>query len=127
MEGFVKKIQNLIENSFKKLTDKIDDNLIIRDVSKLKSNTFTQTFTITGKGVVKSLTIMLGNTLTDTVSIVVDGNETVFRMGENGLYQNTTVYSKVFTINEPIPFNSKFSVKGTNSNLQGNIIYSLKE
>ena len=127
MEGFIKKIQNLIENSLKKLADKIDDDLIIRDVSKLKSNTFTQTFTITGKGVVKSITIMLGNTLTDSVSIVVDGNETTLRVGENGLYQNTTNYSKVLTINEPIPFNSKFTLKGTNSNLQGNIIYALKE
>lgn len=126
MEGFIKKIQNLIENSLKKLADKIDDDLMTRDVSKLKSNTFTQTFTITGKGVVKSITIMLGNTLTDSVSIVVDGNETTLRVGENGLYQNTTVYSKVLTINEPIPFNSKFSLKGTNSNLQGNIIYLLK-
>ena len=126
MEGFVKKIQNLIENSFKKLVDKIDDNLIIRDVSKLKSNTFTQTFTITGKGVVKSITMILGGTLTDTVSIVVDGNETIFRVGENGLYQNVTPHGRVLTINEPIPFNSKFSLKGKNSYLQGNIIYLLE-
>lgn len=127
MDSLINKIRNLIVNNIKILTDKIDSDLIIGDISKLKGDTFTQTFTITGKGIVKSLTIMLGNTLTDTVSIVADDRKTTLRVGENGLYQNTTVYSKVLTIKEPIPFNSKFSLKGTNSNLQGNIIYLLKD
>lgn len=125
MEGFIKKIQNLITN-LKMLVDKIYSNLIIGDMSELKGSTFTQSFDITGRGVVKNITLMLVNNATDSVSIVVDDKETTMRVGENGLYQNITVYNKVLTINEPIPFNSKFSLKGTNSGLQGNIIYLLK-
>ena len=127
MDSLINKIRNLIVNNIKILTDKIDSDLIIGDISKLKGDTFTQSFNITGKGTVKNITLMLVNNATDSVSFVADDRETTLRVGENGLYQNTTVYSKVLTINEPIPFNSKFSLKGTNSNLRGNIIYLLKD
>lgn len=124
MEGFVAKIKNVIINTSKELKETIN-NLVITDVSKLKSATFNQTLMIEGTGVIKSITVFVSANTTASLKLIVDDKETTLRVGEQGLYQNHVGGTLVFTLNTPILFNSKFELKSGNGIYNGNILYML--
>ena len=125
MEGFIVKIKNVIINTSKELKETIN-NLVITDVSKLKSATFNQTLMIEGIGVIKSITVFVSANTTASLKLIVDDKETTLRVGEQGLYQNHIGGTLVFNLNTPILFNSKFELKGGNGIYKGNILYTLE-
>ena len=119
MEGLLNKIKNLIE--------RIDKNVFVTNVTKMKWVRFNKSVSINGKGVVKSICIDVWNTKTADLEIIVDGIKTdIFKAGYEGMYSSTYNGNYVFKLDINIPFKTSFILQTKYQSFVGNIVYILE-
>ena len=123
MEGLIKKIQNIL----KETDNKINDYLIINKVSKLKGVRFTRSISVKGKGVINKIAADVRGNTTDSLTLVIDEEETTtLQIGINGIYHNTYL-GYMFILDRLIPFNKSFAIQTESDNTLCSVIYTLEQ
>ena len=123
MEGLIKKIQNIL----KETDNKINDNLMINKVSKLKGTRFTRNISVKGKGVISKIAADVRGNINDRLTIVIDGEETTaLQIGIDGIYHNIYL-GYMFIMDRPIPFNKSFAIQTVSDSTLCSVIYTLEQ
>ena len=126
MEGLVNKILNRL--------DIMEDSIIVKNISNLKTSRFYNSFSISGKGVVKSISLADTTRKTGILYLIVDDKDTMIMPIDYLIYLDSDHSYWHGSLNVPIEFNKSFVIKSfvkndsyiTNGNIEGNIVYTVE-